>query len=193
MTEPTTAPTTGGAASDRRGNGFMPLVEPDDLPADLRAQWDATEREGLRDFLRLMAHAPDQFRSFNAAYASARFDNQLGVRVTELVRIAVAQTTRCPVCMAGRHPAAVAAGLTEDLVAEIDGDDRPCMTAAESVAVDFAQRFATDHLAITNDDKARLREHFDPEQVVQLALLTVFCLVGRFSMLSGLEEQSCPI
>ena len=73
----------------------MPLVDPADLPGDLRAQWEATEREGLRDFTRLMAHAPEQFRLFNAAYASARFDNRLGVRVTELVRIAVAQTTRC--------------------------------------------------------------------------------------------------
>lgn len=175
-----------------RTTEFMPLVEPDDLPADLRAQWEATEREGLRDFTRLMAHAPDQFRLFNAAYASARFDNSLGVRLTELVRIAVAQTTRCPVCMAGRHPAAVAEGMTEELVAEIGGE-RTCMTAAESVAVDFAQKFATDHLAITDDDKAALREHFDPEQVVELALLSVFCLVGRFSMLAGLQEQSCPI
>lgn len=170
----------------------MPLVDPDELPDDLRAQWDATEREGLRDFTRLMAHAPEQFRLFNAAYASARFDNRLGVRVTELVRIAVASTTRCPVCMAGRHPGAVAAGMTEELVAEIDGE-RSCMTEPEQVAVDFAQRFATDHLSITDADTARLREHFDPEQVVQLVLLTVFCLVGRFSMLAGLQERSCPI
>jgi AhpD family alkylhydroperoxidase len=171
---------------------FMPLVEPDELPADIRAQWDATPREGLRDFTRLMAHAPEQFRLFNAAYASARFDNALGVRLTELVRIAVAQTTRCPVCMAGRHPAAVAEGMTEELVREIGGE-RACMTDDERVAVDFAQRFATDHLSITDADKALLREHFEPEQVVQLVLLTVFCLVGRFSMLAGLEEQSCPI
>jgi hypothetical protein len=94
--------------------------------------------------------------------------------------------------MAGRHPAAVAEGLTEELVAEIGGE-RTCMTIEEAVAVDFAQRFATDHLSITEADKARLREHFDPELVVQLVLLTVFCLVGRFSMLAGLQEQSCPI
>lgn len=171
---------------------FMPLVDPADLPADLRAQWEATERDGLRDFTRLMAHAPEQFRRFNAAYGSVRFDNKLGVRVTELVRIAVAQTTRCPVCMAGRHAPAVAAGMTEELVAEIGGA-RSCMTAAEGAAVDFAQKFATDHLSITNADKAQLREHFDPEQVVELVLLSVFCLVGRFSMLAGLQEQSCPL
>lgn len=170
----------------------MPLVPVDELPADLRAQWDATQRDGLRDFLRLMAHAPEPFRLFNAAYASARFDNHLGARLTELVRIAVAQTTRCPVCMAGRHPGAIAEGLTEELVAEIGGE-RTAMTEAESAAVTFAQQFATDHLSITEDDKAALRTYFDPQQVVELILLSVFCLVGRFSMLAGLQEQSCPV
>ena len=38
---------------------FVPLVDPDDLPSDLRAQWDATTRPGLRDFIRIMGHAPD--------------------------------------------------------------------------------------------------------------------------------------
>ena len=94
--------------------------------------------------------------------------------------------------MAGRDAGAVAAGMTEEMVTEIGGE-RACMTETEQVAVDFCQKFATDHLSITDDDTARLREHFDPEQVVQLVLLTVFCLVGRFSMLAGLQERSCPI
>jgi hypothetical protein len=38
-----------------------------------------------------------------------------------------------------------------------------------------------------------LRSHFDPEQVIELGLLSVMCLVGRFSMLAGLEEPSCVV
>jgi hypothetical protein len=67
------------------------------------------------------------------------------------------------------------------------------MTPAEAVAVRFALKFATDHLAIGDADKAALREHFTPEQIVEIGLLSVMCLVGRFSMLAGLEEPSCPI
>src|SRR5689334_13259791 len=136
---------------------FVPLVAVEDLPPDLRAQYEATARPGLRDFIRLMAHAPDQFRRYNDTYSALRFDNHLGARVTELVRLATAQTTRCPVCMAGRHPDAIEAGLTEELVAEIGSDQPTLMTPAEVAAVRFALKFAADHLAIDAADKAALR------------------------------------
>jgi AhpD family alkylhydroperoxidase len=171
---------------------LVPLVPVEDLPSDLRAQYDATARPGLQDFIRLMAHAPDHFRRYNDTYAALRFDNHLGARLTELVRLATAQTTRCPVCMAGRHPDAVEAGLTEELVAEIGSEQPTSMTPAEAVAVGFALKFCTDHLAIDAADQAALREHFTSEQIVELALLCVMCLVGRFSLLAGLEEPACP-
>jgi AhpD family alkylhydroperoxidase len=169
-------------------NDFVPLVPADELPADLRAQWEATQRPGLRDFIRLMAHAPAHFRRYNEAYGQLRFDNHLGPRLTELVRLAVASTTHCRVCMAGRHPSAVAEGLTEELVGEIGASEQPHMTGEERVAVAFAIKLATDHLAVTREDTAELSEHFTAEQIVELGLLSVMCLVGRFSMLAGLEE-----
>ena len=171
---------------------LVPLVPLDELPDDLRAQWDATQRGGLRDFIRMMAHAPDHFRRYNEVYGSLRFDNHLGARTTELVRLAVAATTRCQVCMAGRHPDAVAEGMTEQVVGEIGASDQAHMTASEQVAVRFAQKLATDHLSITSADKAELRSHFTSEQIVELGLLSVMCLVGRFSMLAGLEESAVP-
>lgn len=172
---------------------FVPKVAVEDLPEDLRVQWEATERPGLRDFIRVMAHAPDHFRRYNDVYGRLRFENHLGPRLTELVRIAVAQTTRCEVCMAGRHPGAVEAGLTEELVAEIGDEERCGMTEAEHAAVTYARKVATDHLSVTEADKEELRRHFTPEQVVELSLLCVMCLVGRFSAILGLEEQWCPV
>jgi AhpD family alkylhydroperoxidase len=169
-------------------NDFVPLVPVDELPPDLREQWDATRRPGLRDFIRMMAHAPDHFRRYNEAYAGLRFDNHLGPRLTELVRLAVAATTRCQVCMAGRHPTAVADGLTEEVVGEIGAPSQPHMTEQEQVAVAFATQLATDHLSITPECLARVRALFTPEQIVELGLLSVLCLVGRFSALAGLEE-----
>jgi AhpD family alkylhydroperoxidase len=169
-------------------NEFVPLVPVDELPPDLREQWEATQRPGLRDFIRMMAHAPDHFRRYNDTYGHLRFDNHLGPRLTELVRLAVASTTRCQVCMAGRHPGAVAEGLTEELVQEIGAPTQPTMTDEERVAVAFATQLATDHLAVTPELVGRVRTLFTPEQVVELGLLSVMCLVGRFSALAGLEE-----
>ena len=168
---------------------FVPLVDPDDLPDDLRAQWDATSRPGLRDFIQMMAHAPDHFRRYNEAYAPLRFDNHLGPRLTEIVRLSVAQTTRCPVCMAGRVRAASEAGLTEDLIAQLSSGDRTGFSPAEEAALDFSLKFATDHLSITDAERDALREHFTPTQIVEMGLLAAMCLVGRFSQIAGLEEQ----
>jgi AhpD family alkylhydroperoxidase len=169
-------------------HNFVPLVDPDDLPADLRAQWDATTRPGLRDFIRVMGHAPDHFRRYNEAYLPLRFDNHLGPRLTEIVRLNVAQTTRCQVCVAGRVPAATEAGLDEDLIARLGSDDLSGFTAAEVAAIRFTRLLATDHLSVTPADRDAVRAHFDPTQIVEMGLLAAMCLVGRFSQICGLEE-----
>lgn len=167
---------------------FVPLVDPDDLPDDLRAQWEATARPGLRDFIRVMGHAPDHFRRYNEAYGPLRFDNHLGPRLTEIVRLNVAQTTRCQVCVAGRVPAATDAGLTEDLIARLGTDDLTGFTEAEVAAIRFTGKLATDHLSVTAADRDAMRAHFSPAQIVEMGLLTAMCLVGRFSQVCGLEE-----
>ena len=167
---------------------FVPLVPVDELPDDLREQWEQTARPGLRDFICLMGHAPDHFRRYNEAYLPLRFDNHLGPRLTEIVRLTAAQTTRCPVCMSGRQPAATEAGLTEELVAKLATDDREGFTEAEAVAVDYVLKLATDHRSVGAADRAAMQVQFTPTQIVEISLLAVMCLVGRFSMICGLEE-----
>jgi AhpD family alkylhydroperoxidase len=172
---------------------FVPMVPVDELPADLRADHDATDRPGLRDFIRVMANAPDHFRRYNEVYGKVRYDNKLGPRVTELVRLAVAQDTQCQLCLSGRDPRAIAAGLTEQMVREIGEDERPHLDAAETAAVNFALKFSSDHTSVTEVDKKELAAYFTPEQIVEIALLSVMCMVGRFSMLNGILAASCEL
>ena len=172
---------------------FVPMVPIDELPADFRADFDATDRPGLRDFIRVMANAPDHFRRYNEVYGKVRYENNLGPRVTELERLAVAQTTQCQLCLSGRDQRAIAAGMTEDMVGEVALDDRPHLEPAESAAVNFAYKFASDHTAITEVDKKELQAYFTPEQIVEIGLLCVMCMVGRFSMLAGILATSCEL
>ncbi len=174
-------------------NDFVSLVPVDELPADLRANFDATDRPGLRDFIRMMANAPDHYRRYNEVYGHIRYDNHLGARLTELVRLAVAQTTQCQLCLSGRDPTALADGLTEEMVIELIADDRPLLSAAEQAAVDFALKFASDHTTITEVEKKELQTHFTAEQIIELGLLCVMCMVGRFSMLAGIQAASCEV
>jgi AhpD family alkylhydroperoxidase len=164
-------------------------VEPDDLSPALRAMYDATPRAGLKAFVQVMAHAERFHVEFSALYAGVRFENHLGHKLTELVRLTVANTTRCPVCMAGRLPAAVEEGMTEELVCQLDAPDAGDFTDAERAAIRFAHKFGADHLAVDDADKLALRTHFSDEQIVELAILCALCLgYGRFSAICGLSD-----
>jgi AhpD family alkylhydroperoxidase len=176
-------------------------MDPSLLSDAMRRQSEQAERAGrpgLAEFTRVMAHAEPLFEAYNAAYMASRLENHLGARVTELVRLAIANTTRCQVCLAGRHPAAVAEGMDEALVESIprllseDLSDS-AFTPAERAAVRFALKFGTDHLSVDEADSAALREYFDDRQIVELALLCTMSLMGRFSAMLGLDELSCPV
>jgi AhpD family alkylhydroperoxidase len=175
--------------------------DPSELSPAMRTQWEQAERAGrpgLAEFVRVMANAEPLFEAYNAAYMASRLENHLGARVTELVRLAIANTTRCQVCLAGRHPAAVAEGMDEALVESIprlldeESLDAP-FTPAERAAVRFALKFGTDHLSVDESDNTALRLHFDDRQIVELALLCTMSLMGRFSAMLGLDELSCPV
>jgi alkylhydroperoxidase family enzyme len=79
------------------------------------------------------------------------------------------------------------------MVIELVADDRPHLAPDEEAAVNFALKFASDHTAITEQEKKELQTHFTPEQIIELGLLCVMCMVGRFSMLAGIEAASCAV
>jgi alkylhydroperoxidase family enzyme len=168
---------------------FVHQVDVEDLSPELRAMWDATPRPGLKQFVQVMANAERYHVQFSALYASVRFENHLGNKLTELVRLTVANTTECPVCMAGRLPAAIEEGMSEDLVCQLDNVDQGDFTEAERAAIRFAHKFGTDHLLVNDGDKAALRRHFTDEQIVELGILCGLCLgYGRFSAICGLSD-----
>jgi alkylhydroperoxidase family enzyme len=164
-------------------------VDPDDLSPAMHAMWEQAPRPGLKEFVQVMAHAERFHAEFSQLYAGVRFENHLGHKLTELVRITVANTTRCPVCMAGRLPAAVDEGMTEDLVCQLEHPDHGDFSPAERAAVTFARKFGTDHLSISDADMAVLRENFSDEQIVELGILCALCLgYGRFSAINKVSD-----
>lgn len=142
------------------GNGFLPLVPVEDLPEDLHAPVGGHEPPRATRL-----HPPDgagprptTSGAFNEANSFVRFGNHLGpARHRARAARDGAKTTRCQVSLAGRSPAALDAGLTEDMVDDIGREAPVAMTGAEHAAVRFTLKFGTDHLSITEDDKAALR------------------------------------
>jgi AhpD family alkylhydroperoxidase len=128
--------------------------------------------------------------ALDAAVAASPLDP----RVHELVRMRVAQINQCTVCLAWRTPVAIEAGLTDEVLesvhryAEIDE-----ISAAEKVAVEYAERFSTDSARIDDALLGRLAEHFSPEDIVELTLVIgKYIAFGRFMQVLALD-QTCVL
>jgi AhpD family alkylhydroperoxidase len=103
---------------------------------------------------------------------------RLRPRLIELVRLRIAFHNQCRYCMSMRYGEALDDGLTEAQVCSLERPaEDPDLTAAEKAALAFADRFATDHLAIDAKMLAGLREHFDADEIADLGALAA-CFTG---------------
>lgn len=110
-----------------------------------------------------------------AMLASLRAHRTLPSRLVELVRLRVAFHNQCRPCMSIRYSDAVDDGLNEGLVCALERPDAPSdMTEAERVAVTYADRFASNHLAIDAALLDKLSAHFSAGEIRELAIFTAF-------------------
>lgn len=128
----------------------------------------------------------------NAVYTKGR----LPLRVRELARMVIALDNECVVCQNTRDSDGIAAGVDEDLYDHAaQWRTWPGYSPQERVAAEFAQRFASDHTGLRDDEEFwdRCREQLDPELLTDLALSCSMWL-GMGRMLRTLDiGQSCRI
>lgn len=61
-------------------------------------------------------------------------------------------------------------GVDEELYAHVTEHSHPQYSAQEQVAIEYAERFALDHLAIDDEFWARLRAEFTDPEIVDLTI-----------------------
>jgi AhpD family alkylhydroperoxidase len=172
---------------------YVDPVDPEALSPGLRAQWEQASDGGKR-FVQAMANAPTHAERLFPYYNGIRFGTRLGPRLSELLRLAIARTTQCPTCLAGRLPAAFEEGLTEEHIDDVVSARLDRLPSREAAMVSFADKFGSDHFAIGPDDLAALYAHFDQEEVVEIGMLCAqFLGFGRLAMVLGLEDPVCAI
>ena len=128
----------------------------------------------------------------NAVYTKGR----LPLRVRELARMVIALDNECVVCQNTRDSDGVAAGVDEDLYDHAaEWQTWPGYSLQERVDDEFAQRFASDHTGLRDDEDFwdRAAEQFDAELLTDLALsFAMWLVMGR--MLRTLDiGQTCKI
>jgi alkylhydroperoxidase family enzyme len=95
----------------------------------------------------------------------------LPVREMEAARITIARINDCQVCRTMRADDVQGAPDEAFYDALLAGDrGAVVLSARESLASEFAERFATDHLALDDDLWQRLHAVFDDGELVELAL-----------------------
>jgi alkylhydroperoxidase family enzyme len=138
----------------------------------------------------MLAHCPEIAKGAIGFGAAVTVNRTLPERLIELVRLRVAYHNQCRSCMAIRYSSA-ADEVSEQLVCSLEhpqqADD---LSAAERTALDLADRFATDHLSITDERFAALSEYFNEEQTMELLLhLALYVGMGRLAATLDMTEE----
>lgn len=123
-------------------------------------------------------------------YERAVARSPLDRRLHELVRLRIAQINECVVCLAWRNDW----GATEaELASVADYATSPLFSAADRVALEYAERFCLDSARIPDTLLDRLQEHLGPAAVVDLTLVIgKYLAMGRFMQVLGLD-QACVL
>ena len=145
------------------------------------------------EVVRALSLRPD-FAKAVGAYDAAVWNSSLDWRLHELVRMRIAQVNECTVCLSWRTPQAIEAGVTDELLANVHrAEDLDTYTEAERAAIAYAGQFARDSARIDDALLARLREHFDAGELVELTLVIAkYLAFGRFMQVLGLD-QTCTL
>ena len=121
--------------------------------------------------MQIYAQRPPLAQAYVEFGATLRRERLLSDRLIELVRLRIAFWNQCRSCMAVRYEEATKDGVDEALVCSLERpEEADDLTEAERAAIGFADLFATDHLAIGDETFARLREHFDEPEIVELCM-----------------------
>ena len=157
------------------------------------ARIDLPDGDGLDIIKALSLRA--EFGAAVGAMNQATFNSSLDWRLHELVRMRIAIINGCTVCLSWRTPEAIEAGVTEDLLLEVAGwRSSDAYTDAEKVALEFTELFCGESTAISDELMARLGQHFDPGEIVELALVIgKYLSQGRFMQVLGLDQDSCAV
>jgi AhpD family alkylhydroperoxidase len=129
-------------------------------------------------------------RMINGAYQQS----VLPAEERELARMRIAQINDCVACSDFRAPSVVEAGVAPELYDHVaEWASYAGYTARQRLAIQYAELFATDHAAITDELMADLRANFSDPEILDLTLcVAVFLGLGRTLAVLGVD-QACAI
>lgn len=120
--------------------------------------------------------------------------SQLPKRVREAVRMRIAMINQCQICLAYRFDELADLGIDEGFYADISNwQESDRYSEQQRLAIEYAERFALDHLSLDDAFFVRLHQHFSSELIFDLSVV-VAGLIANGRLLQVLQvEQSCSL
>jgi AhpD family alkylhydroperoxidase len=139
----------------------------------------------------IYAQAPHVAGPYLTFMTALRNNSRLPRRLVELVRLRISFHNQCRSCMAIRYSDALDDGIAEGLVCSLEkpqeADD---LSAAEKVALAFADKMATDHLSISDETFAELGNYFTEPEIMELAFhVATFVGYGRMGSALAMTDD----
>jgi alkylhydroperoxidase family enzyme len=140
---------------------------------------------------RVWSLVPDLGEAVQGLTSAVATRRLLPPRVLEAARMTIAHVNGCNVCMAWRVPAFAKHGVTEELYAHVGEPEHEEYSTAERLAMEYAQRYATDHRSIDDAFFARMHEQWTDAEILELTILIADWLAfGRLTAVLDLD-QAC--
>jgi len=151
--------------------------------------WLPDAADGATPLDRVFGLRPNLYEDFRRFYALFWEKRLLDPVLLELCRLRIASLHGCAPELAVRYRAARDAGLDERKIAALpQAASAPGFSEAERAAIAFAELFATDPHAISDEDAARVRDALgEPGLVALVEALALFDGFARFRTLLEVE------
>jgi len=140
---------------------------------------------------RAMAHNPRVLRTYVRAEMSAEKWRAVPSQLKMLAEMAAAATVGCEWCMDFGYWHGMGEGIAAAKVQDVPRwRDSDAYTTQERSVLEYAEAMSSTPVTVTDDHVARLREHLDEAQVVELTMMiAIENQRARFNSALGLASQ----
>jgi alkylhydroperoxidase family enzyme len=168
----------------------IPLTDPDQLAPSLRELYDSSEDWPIRHAVQAFGANSEFLEDYFAFYLKYCQTGLVPRRTKELVRLRIATLNNCSVCSAARLAPDVVS--EDEALASLAGEGG--LDESEKAAIAYAEKMAADHHSIGDADVARLREHYNDAEFLELTMMIgQFIGFGRVLATLQLENVVCTI
>jgi alkylhydroperoxidase family enzyme len=148
------------------------------------------------DLVGWLAPRPQLARGLGGLSDAVYNSSDLPLRIREIARMRIALDNECEVCRTMRDAQGTAEGIDDAFYDHVlEWRTWPGYSERERIAAEFAERFATDHRALRDDEEfwTRCRAQFDDGEVLDLGVCCSLWL-GSGRLMRVLDvAQACKI